>query len=255
MYKNFTYQKPKNFFHTFEADTSVSGLSFADEKDASVFYDKVMECNDTPATRERRSPSQSTGPPLPQRPSARQLPTSTSTPTLRNDSVGQISTGGTLRKAISASEVSPEVPLPPPQTSPTSPPRPQPPPPPPARPALPAKPAESPKLSVSETVLKESTPPPEPETPRQKEKEKKKEKERKKEKKEKKGFFSRSSDSDILPISEPTNFRHVSSIGWNPAQASFGIVQFFQIVSIQKFEIFLQNGENYSTLLELRKVT
>ncbi len=41
IYERFEYQSPTPFFHTFEGDESVIGLSFADEGDASIFYNAV----------------------------------------------------------------------------------------------------------------------------------------------------------------------------------------------------------------------
>jgi hypothetical protein len=57
LYQNFEYAKPRGFFHTFEMDDCVAGLSFADESDANDFYLKVIEC--------KKGPSPTSAPPLP----------------------------------------------------------------------------------------------------------------------------------------------------------------------------------------------
>lgn len=82
-----------------------------------------------------------------------------------------------------------------------------------------------------------------------------------KEKKKKGGFmsfFKGEDDDDLMPISEPSNFRHLSSIGWNPNEAS--VKKFLNIYVINsnqcslKFVTFLLNGENSSQLPVLRRV-
>lgn len=40
-------------------------------------------------------------------------------------------------------------------------------------------------------------------------------------------FGRKDDDSDFLPISEPKNFRHLSSIGWNPNEGSFEVTSRF----------------------------
>ncbi|RKP09313.1 hypothetical protein THASP1DRAFT_3213, partial [Thamnocephalis sphaerospora] len=42
LYKDFYYHQDKPFFHTFEIESCLAGLSFADEHEASVFYKKVL---------------------------------------------------------------------------------------------------------------------------------------------------------------------------------------------------------------------
>jgi Wiskott-Aldrich syndrome protein len=42
IYENFEYQSPTPFFHTFEGNDSVIGLSFADEDDAGAFYSAIV---------------------------------------------------------------------------------------------------------------------------------------------------------------------------------------------------------------------
>jgi Wiskott-Aldrich syndrome protein len=44
LYENFSYQTPTPFFHTFETDTFVAGLSWADESEALSFSKKVEVC-------------------------------------------------------------------------------------------------------------------------------------------------------------------------------------------------------------------
>ncbi|KAF9962972.1 hypothetical protein BGZ70_007750 [Mortierella alpina] len=41
LYSGFVYSQDTSFFHTFQTDTYVAGLSFADEHEAEVFYGKV----------------------------------------------------------------------------------------------------------------------------------------------------------------------------------------------------------------------
>jgi Wiskott-Aldrich syndrome protein len=47
MYLNFDYQKPRPFFHTFEANDAIVGFSFADESEAEKFYQKVVQSRRT----------------------------------------------------------------------------------------------------------------------------------------------------------------------------------------------------------------
>lgn len=44
LYDGFDYQKPRDFFHTFEGDSQVFGLSFADISEAAEFYQQVLNC-------------------------------------------------------------------------------------------------------------------------------------------------------------------------------------------------------------------
>ncbi|KYQ91766.1 Wiscott-Aldrich syndrome protein [Tieghemostelium lacteum] len=44
LYDGFDYQKPRDFFHTFEGDSQVFGLSFADVAEAAEFYAHVLNC-------------------------------------------------------------------------------------------------------------------------------------------------------------------------------------------------------------------
>jgi hypothetical protein len=46
LYDYFEYHNPTTFFHTFETNNFVAGLSFADEEEADVFYQKVIESID-----------------------------------------------------------------------------------------------------------------------------------------------------------------------------------------------------------------
>lgn len=42
IYENFGYEAPRDFFHSFEMDDCVAGLSFADAADAKAFYQAVV---------------------------------------------------------------------------------------------------------------------------------------------------------------------------------------------------------------------
>lgn len=44
MYENFIYQASTPFFHTFETDTFVAGISWADESEGTAFLKKVESC-------------------------------------------------------------------------------------------------------------------------------------------------------------------------------------------------------------------
>jgi hypothetical protein len=43
LYHNFGYEKPKSFFHTFEMDEAVAGLSFASDSEAQTFFSEVSK--------------------------------------------------------------------------------------------------------------------------------------------------------------------------------------------------------------------
>ncbi len=65
LYKNFSYQKPREFFHTFETDSHVAGFSFADQSEATEFYRKVTSVSfggagPTPSPSPSPSPSSPT---------------------------------------------------------------------------------------------------------------------------------------------------------------------------------------------------
>mmetsp|Transcript_10933 Transcript_10933/g.13491 ORF Transcript_10933/g.13491 Transcript_10933/m.13491 type:complete len:408 (-) Transcript_10933:37-1260(-) len=49
IYPGMVYNKDTPFFHTFEVDGYMAGFSFADEKEAELFYDKVQDCIATTA--------------------------------------------------------------------------------------------------------------------------------------------------------------------------------------------------------------
>ena len=44
LYENFVYEKPETFFHTFETDEYIAGLSFASNNEANKFYNSVLNC-------------------------------------------------------------------------------------------------------------------------------------------------------------------------------------------------------------------
>jgi Wiskott-Aldrich syndrome protein len=48
LYENFIYSSPTSFFHTFETDQFVAGLSFADEGESGNFQKKVEFCRSNP---------------------------------------------------------------------------------------------------------------------------------------------------------------------------------------------------------------
>eukprot|EP01122_Echinamoeba_exundans_P002964 TRINITY_DN1298_c0_g1_i1.p2 TRINITY_DN1298_c0_g1~~TRINITY_DN1298_c0_g1_i1.p2 ORF type:complete len:635 (-),score=149.41 TRINITY_DN1298_c0_g1_i1:53-1957(-) len=48
IYQGMMYQAPKPFFHMFESDDFVVGLSFADEGEAKEFSGKILYCKNTP---------------------------------------------------------------------------------------------------------------------------------------------------------------------------------------------------------------
>eukprot|EP00029_Vermamoeba_vermiformis_P000672 TRINITY_DN1086_c0_g1_i1.p1 TRINITY_DN1086_c0_g1~~TRINITY_DN1086_c0_g1_i1.p1 ORF type:complete len:390 (+),score=122.35 TRINITY_DN1086_c0_g1_i1:199-1368(+) len=48
LYENFAYSAPTSFFHTFETDQFVAGLSFADEGESGNFQKKVEFCRSNP---------------------------------------------------------------------------------------------------------------------------------------------------------------------------------------------------------------
>jgi hypothetical protein len=43
-YENFIYSSPKPWFHAFECDELVAGLSFADESESVAFFRAVASC-------------------------------------------------------------------------------------------------------------------------------------------------------------------------------------------------------------------
>jgi Wiskott-Aldrich syndrome protein len=139
LYNNFEYHKAREFFHTFEAEEEVVGLSFADESDAREFFAKVCECARTP-------PSRMMGGAFGSSPSS---PTGSFTP--------GSPTGTFVRETPASAPIS-------------------------------SAPSSRNSVNVG--------------------------------KKGKKGFFGLfkkdDDDMDDLIISEPTNFRHASSIGWDP---------------------------------------
>jgi hypothetical protein len=48
IYQGFQYAAPASFFHIFETDDYVAGLSFADEVEAKDFFGKILFCKNTP---------------------------------------------------------------------------------------------------------------------------------------------------------------------------------------------------------------
>jgi Wiskott-Aldrich syndrome protein len=70
------------------------------------------------------------------------------------------------------------------------------------------------------------------------------------------GFFGKDEDQDELVISEPSNFRHVSNIGWNPSLGSFEInnippewKKLFQGIGIKKSD--LKNKETAAYIMNV----
>jgi WH1 domain len=47
LYNGFEYQKLKPFFHSFETNTAVAGLCFADEGEAGQFFQHVIKCKNS----------------------------------------------------------------------------------------------------------------------------------------------------------------------------------------------------------------
>eukprot|EP01122_Echinamoeba_exundans_P007723 TRINITY_DN2434_c0_g2_i1.p2 TRINITY_DN2434_c0_g2~~TRINITY_DN2434_c0_g2_i1.p2 ORF type:complete len:456 (-),score=139.78 TRINITY_DN2434_c0_g2_i1:59-1426(-) len=71
MYQGFQYAQAAPFFHTFETDDFVAGLSFADETEAKEFFSKVLYCKNTPvkaAGAATAAPARPAGGPPPARP-------------------------------------------------------------------------------------------------------------------------------------------------------------------------------------------
>jgi Wiskott-Aldrich syndrome protein len=72
MYQGFQYAQAAPFFHTFETDDYVAGLSFADDNEAKDFFSKVLYCKNTPvkaAGAASAAPARPAGGPPPARPS------------------------------------------------------------------------------------------------------------------------------------------------------------------------------------------
>jgi Wiskott-Aldrich syndrome protein len=151
MYNNFEYAKPKDFFHTFEGDDMVYGISFADVAEANEFFRQIQQLKNAPSDRASRAISPPPGRPPPPRAGPAQ-PSSSPAAATPPPTAPSPSSTSTYRASPSAS-------------------------------------------SRTET--------------------------------KKKGFFSslfsKDEDDDKLAVSEPSNFRHVSSIGWNATEASFEV--------------------------------
>jgi len=167
LYNNFEYAKPKDFFHTFEADEHVVGLSFADVMEATDFYNKVQYC--------------------------------------KNVSPSNISSGSPLKASVPSSSYRTTTNFAPsPPITPT--------------PTPTATTPNTPNSANQSGITRKPT-----------------------------SFFSlfkKDQKEDDLLISEPSNFRHVSSIGWNPNEASFEIRnippewrKLFQAAGIKKSEL------------------
>lgn len=65
IYENFGYEAPREFFHSFEMDDCVAGLSFADASDAKAFYQAVRGTNAPTTGLPQRPPPPATRPPPP----------------------------------------------------------------------------------------------------------------------------------------------------------------------------------------------
>eukprot|EP01088_Endostelium_zonatum_P019702 TRINITY_DN6943_c1_g1_i1.p1 TRINITY_DN6943_c1_g1~~TRINITY_DN6943_c1_g1_i1.p1 ORF type:complete len:360 (-),score=173.31 TRINITY_DN6943_c1_g1_i1:223-1302(-) len=71
LYQNFEYSAPRPFFHTFESDDSVIGLSFADESEAEDFYSQVSSYVKSHLSSSTSSPPALPSSAQPQKPPAR----------------------------------------------------------------------------------------------------------------------------------------------------------------------------------------
>jgi hypothetical protein len=82
--------------------------------------------------------------------------------------------------------------------------------------------------------------------------------EKKEEKKKRRGFLSGifgKEEIDKIIISEPRDFRHTSSIGWNPNTGFEVFVNFIpNLTRSKRSGIFLQNGKNFFKQQELRRM-
>ena len=61
LYKDFTYRQERKFFHTFSSDEFLVGLSFADEGDAAIFFNKIQNREASSAPRGRPPPPSPSG--------------------------------------------------------------------------------------------------------------------------------------------------------------------------------------------------
>jgi len=198
LYANFEYAQPRPFFHTFESENGVVGLSFADETDATEFYHKVMDCKSGRAYDALPPPPMAARGEITPRSAISRSDYQTNQGFSRPEAKLEVkSQYGTMRP-----ERRPD-----PQAD-----RPD--------PSAPAATFTSITPSNSSSSSKQS----------------------KKEKKKKKGWFG--GEDDELIISEPSNFRHLSSIGWSPTEATFEIRnippewrKLFQAAGIKKSDL------------------
>lgn len=67
LYKDFTYRQERKFFHTFPSDDYMVGLSFAEEGDAAIFFNKVQnrDTNNQVAARAPGRPAPAPGASIP----------------------------------------------------------------------------------------------------------------------------------------------------------------------------------------------
>jgi hypothetical protein len=78
LYQNFEYVQPRPFFHTFETENCVAGLSFADEGEANQFFDKVMDCKKSSSSSDSRGTIPAGSSPRPPPPRASEKPPNSS---------------------------------------------------------------------------------------------------------------------------------------------------------------------------------
>eukprot|EP01117_Protostelium_nocturnum_P004309 TRINITY_DN156_c0_g1_i1.p1 TRINITY_DN156_c0_g1~~TRINITY_DN156_c0_g1_i1.p1 ORF type:complete len:455 (+),score=181.66 TRINITY_DN156_c0_g1_i1:142-1506(+) len=227
LYDQFEYDQNLPFFHTFEADDKVVGISFADEHDASQFGTQIVNrssgssSNSLPATPRPPPPVPGKAPPpppgqrhsgVPPPPPAKRVPPPPG-PSPRTSAPPPPPSTSSPRTSVQTTPVAPPPSQPAPQAY-----QPQP------------QPTSTYHAPTAAPVTKEA---------------------KAAHTKQKKSFFGSiiaklSSDDkeEDLKISEPANFRHESSIGWNNSTAGFEIRnippewrKLFQAAGIKKSEL------------------
>lgn len=226
VHDKFEYSQPRPFFHIFETTENVSGLSFADESDASQFYSKVMEAKKgvlSEPEEQSYEEEQETPAPAPAKPAA------PARPPPRN--------------------AAPAPPAPAPRSAPV-PPTPAPASPTPAPQPADEEPAAAASPSTNNSGSFISSSPSTSSTSSAK---------KSGGTLKKKGLFGKlfqkEEETDFV-ISEPRNFRHVSNIGWNPNEGTFEInnippewKKLFQGIGIKKAD--LKNKETAGLIMNI----
>eukprot|EP01111_Echinosteliopsis_oligospora_P000744 TRINITY_DN1087_c0_g1_i3.p1 TRINITY_DN1087_c0_g1~~TRINITY_DN1087_c0_g1_i3.p1 ORF type:complete len:557 (+),score=309.68 TRINITY_DN1087_c0_g1_i3:74-1744(+) len=223
LYYDFDYRNPRDWFHTFESDNIVHGLSFADESEAQAFFDQVQN-----TSYHINSQSQQSQPPQQQQhPQLQRTASATGTmrapppapgplgaPSMSHPSLGRQISHDQLRPVQHSMSLNPNNPAPPQQQQ--------------------AAPTPAPAPAPVATTKK---------------------------KKEKRGIFGRKKREEEeeqaprapLEIGTPYDFKHESHIGWD-ANAGFQInnippewKKLFQQAGIKKSD--LRDQETASMLM------